>query len=204
VGDFMSDHYYSRRPQSKSKPMTWEFQLLGKTYTFKTDVGVFSKNEVDFGTRLLIENFKEPSINGDFLDLGCGYGPIGIALADKFRNRNMIMVDVNERAITLAEHNLKYNTIKNAEVFYSDGFSNLKNHHFAAIITNPPIRAGKKVIYQMFEDSRLKLLKGGELWLVIQKKQGAPSAKKKLEELFDSVETVARGKGYYVFCAHNS
>lgn len=200
----MSDHYYSRSPQSKSNPRSWNEQLRGRSYTFTSDVGVFSKHKIDYGTRLLIENFQEPTISGDFLDLGCGYGPIGISLADHFQDRRVIMADINERAIKLAQYNVMYNAIENAEVFQSDGFSNLKNRYFAAILTNPPIRAGKKTVYKMFEESKQALLEEGELWLVIQKKQGAPSAKKKLESLFSRVEVATRKKGYYVLNAINN
>lgn len=197
----MSDHYYSKKPQSKSNPKTQDYQLLGRTYRLTTDTGVFSKNQIDYGTRLLIESFKSPSINGKLLDLGCGYGPLGVAIADHFPERKIVLVDINERAISLAQKNIDQNNIKNAEVILSDGFLQIRNYQFAAILTNPPIRAGKKVVYQMFEDSKDALYKGGELWIVIQKKQGAPSAKNKLEELFQSVDIVTRKKGYYIIRA---
>lgn len=195
------DHYYTKKPQSKSSPKTWTFELSGKTFTFTTDVGVFSKNAVDFGTRLLIEHYKVPQVQGDILDLGCGYGPIGIAIAYKYPERHVKMVDLNERAVNLAEINIRQNNIKNAQVLQSDGFSEIKDHRFASIVTNPPIRAGKSIVYQMFENAKKSLFEGGELWIVIQKKQGAPSAKRKLEELFSIVDVVVRRKGYYVFCA---
>lgn len=200
----MSEHYFSKDPQSKSMPSAWKYTLRGKKYSFTSDIGVFSKNEVDFGTRLLIEQFEAPDISGDILDLGCGYGPIGIALADRHRDRNVIMVDVNERALTLARKNVLENDITNTEIFQSDRFSHLSNHTFAAIVTNPPIRAGKKVVHKMFEESKQALLRHGELWVVIQKKQGAPSAKAKLELLFGSVEVVFRSKGYFILRALNS
>ncbi|MFB4170077.1 class I SAM-dependent methyltransferase [Virgibacillus sp. JSM 102003] len=199
----MSEHYFSENPQSKSSPKKWNYQLRGKIYTFESDYGVFSKNEVDFGSRLLIETFKEPLISGDFLDLGCGYGPIGITLADCYNDRNVILTDINERAIKLAQKNADYNKVGNAEFVQSDRFSNLTNRSFAAILTNPPVRAGKKVVHQMFEDSKNALLRHGQLWVVIQKKQGAPSAKEKLNELFLNVEVVERDKGYFILKATN-
>ena len=99
----MSDHYYSRNPQVDSKPDEWSFTLRGKTFRFKTDAGVFSKREVDFGSRLLIEAFDLPEASGNqpLIDVGCGYGPIGISLASSFSDRTIHMVDVNERAIQL-------------------------------------------------------------------------------------------------------
>lgn len=197
----MSEHYFSQKPQSKSLPKTWNYELRGKNFAFTSDVGVFSKNEVDFGTRLLIESFNPPEIPGDILDLGCGYGPIGMAIANLLPDRQVVMVDVNERALALAESNAAHNHIQNVELIQSDQFTNLANRKFAAILTNPPIRAGKKVVHGMFEGSKSRLRQGGELWVVIQKKQGAPSAIEKLEALFGNCETVTKSKGYYILRA---
>ncbi|PAV27910.1 16S rRNA methyltransferase [Virgibacillus profundi] len=197
----MSEHYFSQNPQSKSSPRKWKYELKGNLYTFASDIGVFSKDEVDFGSRLLIEKFKEPSVAGDFLDLGCGYGPIGIALADHHKERNILMSDVNERALILAQQNAEINDVKNVEITQSDRLTNIENRSIAAIITNPPIRAGKKVVHQMFEESQAALIEHGELWVVIQKKQGAPSAKEKIEYLFGNAEVVARDKGYFILRA---
>lgn len=199
----MAEHYYSQKPQSKSSPKTWNYQLRTRIYTFTSDVGVFSKNEVDFGSRLLIEQFHEPAISGDFLDIGCGYGPIGIVLADHYPKRNVILTDINERAITLTRKNAALNHVENVEFMQSDQFSNLVGRFFAAIVMNPPIRAGKQVVHQLFEGAKDALCDHGELWIVIQKKQGAPSAKAKLEDLFGNVEIVARDKGYFILRAVN-
>lgn len=200
----MADHYFSHNPQSKSSPKKWKYQLRGKDYTFESDYGVFfSRNEIDYGSKLLINRFEEPDAAGDVLDLGCGYGPIGIAVADNFGNRHVVMSDVNERAVALARKNAELNRVDNTEVVLSDQFSNLVGRQFASILTNPPIRAGKRIVHQMLEDSRNALLPQGQLWAVIQKKQGAPSALRKLEDLFKSVEVAARSKGYYVLVAFN-
>ncbi|WP_164218724.1 class I SAM-dependent methyltransferase [Virgibacillus sp. YIM 98842] len=199
----MTEHYFSQQPQSKSSPKKWDFVLKGKKYIFTSDAGVFSKNEVDPGSRLLIEKFYAPETAGDLLDLGCGYGPIGIALAGYYEDRHIVMADVNERALSLAEQNARDNGIKNVEFVKSDRFNSLKEREFASVISNPPIRAGKKVVHQMFEESKKALKNAGELWIVIQKKQGAPSAKKKLEQLFNEVEVVAKHKGYYIIRAIN-
>ncbi|MFD2627735.1 class I SAM-dependent methyltransferase [Oceanobacillus kapialis] len=199
----MSEHYFSQQPHSKRSPKTWNYTLRGKSYTFTSDGGVFSKDDIDFGSRLLIEQFVEPKIDGDFLDMGCGYGPIGIALADQFPDRDVYMADVNERAVELAEKNTKSNRLSNTTVFQSDLFSKVTKKDFAAILTNPPIRAGKKIVHQLFEDAQSALSKGGELWIVIQKKQGAPSAINKLETLFHEVEVVAKDKGYFILRALN-
>lgn len=199
----MSEHYFSQKPQSKSSPKSWKYQLREKEYTFTSDVGVFSKNEVDFGSSLLIEAFNQPPITGDFLDLGCGYGPIGIALADCYQDRNILMADVNERALTLAKQNAVRNQVQNVELIKSDGLASINNRLFAAILTNPPIRAGKQVVYKMFEESKAALAAKGVLWVVIQKKQGAPSAQNKLKDLFGNVEVVTKSKGYFILRSFN-
>lgn len=199
----MSEHYFSHKPQTKSSPKTWNYQLRNHIYTFTSDSNVFSKNQVDFGSHVLIDAFTEPSTPGDFLDLGCGYGPIGIALAGEFTDRHVVMADVNERAAALATKNAEKNNLKNVEVVVSDRLSNLEGRKFAAVLTNPPIRAGKEVVHGMFEDAKDILVEHGELWVVIQKKQGAPSAEKRIEELFGNVEVVIKKKGYSILRAVN-
>ncbi len=203
VGAQMPEHYFSKKPQSKSSPKTWTYRLQDKWYTFTSDTGVFSRHEVDFGSKLLIEQFNAPNIQGDILDLGCGYGPIGIALADRYRGRNVVMSDINERALQLAKENAKQNNIDNVEFISSDRFEHIGNRTFAAIVTNPPIRAGKRIVHSIFEGSKSALCECGELWIVIQKKQGAPSAKKKLKEIFGNVEVIHRHKGYHIMKAVN-
>lgn len=197
----LTDHYFSRQPEVASAPQYWNTELRGIQLRFKTDQGVFSKKEVDFGSRLLIETFEARMMSGPLLDVGCGYGPIGLVLAKMFPDRLIHMVDINERAVELAKVNAESNQIKNVTIYESDRFENVKECHFAAILTNPPIRAGKKIVHQIFENSFQHLGHGGELWVVIQKKQGAPSAKAKLEELFAQVDVVAHKKGYYILRA---
>ncbi|MBL5766539.1 16S rRNA methyltransferase [Heyndrickxia sporothermodurans] len=197
----MMNHYYSRNPETESNPVYWEFRLRGQTFGFKTDQGVFSKKEVDFGSRFLIDVFDMPDITGPILDVGCGYGPIGLAIAKMSVNRTVHMIDVNQRALNLATENAKSNSITNVEIYESDRFENVKETEFAAIVTNPPIRAGKNVVHDILTNSYKHLKAGGELWVVIQKKQGAPSAKAKLEEIFEEVEVVGKNKGYYILKA---
>lgn len=198
----MSDHYYSEQPQSPHALKTLTITLKNHDLTFTTDSGVFSKDRIDFGTRLLIETFSSDKAQGDLLDLGCGYGPIGITLAKDYPNRHITLSDVNERAVMLAKKNASQNKVSNVEVLQSDGFSNLTNKKFAAIITNPPIRAGKKLIYALFAKSIEHLQENGSLWIVIQKKQGAPSAIKYLKSIYSKVEVKARKKGYFIICAY--
>lgn len=198
----MSEHYYSQKPQVESKPRKWQFSLLGHSFTFETDAGVFSKSEVDFGSRVLIESFVMPEIDGIILDIGCGYGPIGLSMAKQYPNRTVYMVDVNERAIQLAKKNAEINGIQNVRILKSDGVSNVEEGlQVAAVLTNPPIRAGKDIVFKIYDDAYDVLKSGGELWVVIQKKQGAPSTVKRLEEIFKSVEIVEKEKGYWIIKA---
>ncbi|MED1467392.1 class I SAM-dependent methyltransferase [Bacillus salipaludis] len=197
----MSEHYYSRTQKVESDPKYWDFTLRNNRFRFKTDNGVFSKREVDFGSRVLIDVFEMPVCEGSILDVGCGYGPIGLSLALSYPERIVHMVDVNERAIELAKENAVLNRIENVEIYESDRLTGVKVSDFAAVLTNPPIRAGKQVVHDIFEQSYECLVSGGELWVVIQKKQGAPSAIEKLKELFSEVETVDKSKGYFVIKA---
>ncbi len=199
----MGDHYYTERPTVESRPFQWTYMLRGHQFLFTVDQGVFSKKEVDFGSRLLIETFMEPDVRGNILDVGCRYGPIGLALAKDFPYRTVHMIDVNERAIELAEKNKQQNGIENAQIYTSNLFDEVEGA-FAAIVTNPPIRAGKAVVHSIFEQSANYLLPGGQLWVVIQKKQGAPSALEKLKTIFDQVDVVEKKKGYFIIRAQKA
>ncbi len=197
----MSDHYYSNKPQTESKPRQWKFTLLGFEFKFETDAGVFSKSEVDFGSRVLIDAFEMPEVEGDVLDVGCGYGPIGLSIAKANPERFVHMLDVNTRALQLAEKNASLNGVQNVRIFESDGLSNVGDVKVAAILTNPPIRAGKETVFRFYDGAFEKLVSGGELWVVIQKKQGAPSSVSHLEEMFSEVDVVEKKKGYWIIRA---
>jgi 16S rRNA (guanine1207-N2)-methyltransferase len=188
----------------ESDPKFWDYTLKNNQFRFKTDNGVFSKREVDFGSRLLIESFEMPNADGLLLDVGCGYGPIGLSIAKSYHDRMIHMIDVNERAIALAKENAELNRIENVKIYESDRLLNVKENTFAAILTNPPIRAGKNTVHDIFEQSFEHLTSQGELWVVIQKKQGAPSAIEKLNNLFNHVETIDKSKGYFVIKAQKS
>lgn len=142
--------------------------------------------------------FEMPEIPGPILDVGCGYGPIGLSLAKAFPERKVIMVDVNQRAIDLAKKNAADNSITNVDIFSSDLLEKVETNDFAAILTNPPIRAGKETVHKLFEDAYNHLAVNGELWIVIQKKQGAPSAIEKLKTMSQEVTVVGKKKGYYI------
>jgi 16S rRNA (guanine1207-N2)-methyltransferase len=195
------EHYYSRTQKVESDPKFWDYTLKNNRFRFKTDNGVFSKKEVDFGSRLLIETFEMPKTDGFILDVGCGYGPIGLSIAKNFKDRTIHMVDINERALMLAKENAELNQVTNTVIYESDRLLNVSESNFAAILTNPPIRAGKKVVHDIFEQAHHHLVSNGELWVVIQKKQGASSAVEKLTEIFSEVEIVEKEKGYFIIKA---
>lgn len=199
----MTEHYYSREPQTESAEVRIEVTLRGLRLSFYTDRGVFSKKGVDFGTRLLIETAKIPN-EAKLADIGCGYGPIGITLAKESAQRKVTMIDINERAVHLAQKNAHLNQVGHVQVIRSDLFQEVAEEGFDYILSNPPIRAGKQTVYRLFTESHASLKSGGELWLVIQKKQGAPSAYKKLKELFGEVEEITKKKGYRIFRAKKS
>lgn len=193
------DHfYYSTHPDVESAPITWEYTLLGHNFVFTSDNGVFSKHRVDYGSRVLLDNFDFTAVpDGKFLDMGTGYGPIGLALAKLQPNRTVDMVDVNEIALALAKQNAAANQISNVQIFASNVYFNIKDS-YAAIVTNPPVRAGKKVVDAMISGALAHLKPAGTLTVVLQKKQGAPSAKKLMTNLFGNCEIVKRDKGYYI------
>lgn len=136
--------YYSKHPDVESQPITWNFVLLGNNLVFTSDNGVFSKHTVDYGSRVLVNNINYDIIpDGKLLDMGTGYGPIGISIAKAFPARQIDMVDVNELALELAKQNAAENRVENVHIFESDIYEAIKDD-YAAIITNPPVRAGKK------------------------------------------------------------
>ena len=195
----MNDHYYTRVPQSESRPEECVYTYRGIPLTFQTDAGVFSKGEVDTGTRLLLEALPE-EMAGEILDLGCGWGVIGISVAKRWPDCRVTMADVNTRALELSRGNAKKNQ---AEVvcLESDGMEGLAGRRVDAVITNPPIRAGKQVIYRMFADAARSLNPGGALYLVIRKQQGAESCLHYLKTLFGTVEKLDRSGGFWVLRA---
>ena len=194
----MADHYYTAQPTSAHEERRLEAELLGEKLVFQTDAGVFSKAGVDAGTRLLLEAL--PELSGRVLDLGCGWGPVGVALGRRQPELQIVMTDINERAAALARENLRLNGVGNAEVVTGDGFASVVGT-FSAVITNPPIRAGKQVIYGLFAEAREHLEPGGCLYIVIRKQQGAPSAIKYLQTIYRDVEIIERGGGYWVLRA---
>jgi len=194
-------HYFTKdNDRLSSHRKTIRFLIHDHLYEMETDIGVFSKAGLDYGTRVLLENIPlEPGL--DVLDLGCGYGPIGIVAAKEFSAR-VTMADINDRAVELARDNAKKCRLE-IPVVQSEGFSGIPGL-FDAILLNPPIRTGKAVIYALFEASKAHLKPNGRLLLVINKNQGAESALSFLRTVFPTVETLAKKSGYYVISCENN
>lgn len=192
----MSNQYFENNPNLKHNIETINYYINGENIKFYTDNGVFSKKGIDFGSSLLLKNL-EISNQKTILDVGCGYGTLGISIAVLHPTTQVMMVDVNERALELVRKNIVLNKVDNATCTESFAYQNVKNK-YDMIVTNPPIRAGKKVVHEIILDSINYLNDDGELWCVIQKKQGSPSAIKKLEETFGNVQVVITDKGYQI------
>jgi len=169
--------------------------ILGQKFVFLTDNGVFSKDGLDFGSRLLLESIPLEEVGGKVLDMGCGYGVFGIVL-NKITSCEVDMVDVNLRAMHLAELNIKENRCIGVNVFESNTYSNI-NSKYSSIVTNPPIRAGKSVVYDIVMNARDYLEENGHLFIVIRKEQGAKSLIVDLEKLY-TVEVLNKKKGFFI------
>ena len=190
-------HYFKDDPNLKSEIREINFLLFNRAFSFSSDAGVFSKNELDEGTKTLLESTIKQNLSGRVLDLGCGIGMVGVVLGVLYPELTVDLIDVNHRALNLASINKERYHLENLNVFYSDGFQQIQTK-YNFVVTNPPIRAGKTVIYSFFDGSYEHLIEGGILLVVIRKSHGAPSAKQKLEELFGNCEIIDRNKGYYV------
>ena len=198
-GENMSDHYYTNKPTTQSKESTWSYTLLGIPFRFTSDAGVFSKSTVDFGSRLLIETVDfQPLPVGNLLDVGCGYGPVGLSFAKNQPDRMVEMIDINERAVHLSKVNAALNKVENVSIHTSNLYTTVEGKEFSLIVSNPPIRAGKKVVHEILTGAYPLLRQGGQLIIVIQKKQGAPSALNKMEETFGNAKVLTKDKGYWI------
>ncbi|UMT81107.1 class I SAM-dependent methyltransferase [Staphylococcus roterodami] len=194
-------HYYDEDPSVSSNEQRIQYQVNQHLIHLITDNGVFSKDRVDYGSDVLIQTFLKthpPGPSKRIADVGCGYGPIGLMIAKVSPHHTITMLDVNHRALALVEKNKKLNDIDNVIAKESDALSAVENESLDFVLTNPPIRAGKETVHRIFEQAFNKLDANGELFVVIQKKQGMPSAKKKMEVLFGNVEVLNKDKGYYI------
>jgi len=194
----LGNQYFENNPDLTSRRMEVSHRYKDVLFVFSTDAGVFSKSEMDVGSALLLDNFSMHQPHARVLDVGCGYGVLGIMIAKTNPASEVLMIDVNERAIALAKENMIRNEVSNAKCFLSDLYQSV-NGDFDIIVSNPPIRAGKAIVHRIFSEGYDRLKPGGFMMIVIRKKQGAPSAERKLFEIFENVETVDRKKGYHIF-----
>ena len=194
-------HYYDSDPQSASKIREISFEIYDHKITLKTDNGVFSKSRVDEGSLAFLKVLLPLNLTGKILDLGCGYGTIGLTIAMFNKDVSVDLADINKRALALCEENAKLLGLsQRVTCLQSDIFENIEGP-YDSIVVNPPIRAGKKVTWAMYEGSLQRLIDGGSLYVVIRKNQGGPSASKYIESLFGNVTLFKKDKGYYVYKA---
>ena len=189
-------HYFTNDINLKHNVDKKNVVINGKEFTFFTDNGVFSKKGLDFGTRTLLESLPE-DLKGDILDFGCGYGPIGIYLKKSY-DCEVDMLDINERSVSLAKKNADLNNAK-VNIFLSDIYGNV-NKKYDYIVTNPPIRVGKQILYKILFDAKDYLKANGKIYLLINKDQGAKSLMKDLANSY-KVSLVNKNKGFFIICA---
>ena len=187
--------YFTNDNSIPSKLVKTRAVVLNNSFIFYTDNGVFSKDGLDFGSRLLLENIPLTEIGESLLDVGCGYGVFGIIL-NKILGVKVTMCDVNRRALHLAEKNIKENKCSDCSVIESSCYQNI-NSKYSTIITNPPIRAGKKLVYEILEGAKDYLLPGGRLFFVVRKEQGAKSIISDMQKIYN-VEVLERKKGFFI------
>lgn len=187
-------HYFTNEDLPSNVRKT-ECFVLGRKFTFLTDNGVFSKDGLDFGSRLLLESIPLEEVGGKILDMGCGYGVFGIVIS-KLTSAHVDMVDVNLRALHLATRNAKENSVSNVSIFESNVYQNVSSK-YSSIVTNPPIRAGKKVVYDIVMNAKNYLEDDGKLFLVIRKEQGAKSLIVDLEKIY-TVDILKKSKGFFI------
>lgn len=200
----MSEHYYTKNPKSKLFVKEFSENILGYFLTFTSGSGVFSIGQLDNGTKLLIESAKVSNEEGfDVLDLGCGYGIVGIALKKRYEKINVVCSDINNRAVNFTIENCKQNKVK-LEALQSDVYENLQDRKFDAILVNLPQNAGKDICFKMIEESVNYLKDNGTLQTVSRHQKGGKSYEKKMIEVFGNCEHLGKGSGYRVYCSHNN
>lgn len=193
-------HYFTNDESIKSNEKIHEVVINSHEFKFISDNGVFSKRGLDFGTRTLLEALPIDRMSGEVLDFGCGYGPIGIYISS-LTNAKVDMLDINKRSVELSKKNALLNKV-DVNVFESNIYSNV-DKKYDYIISNPPIRVGKKILYEILFEAKNHLKENGELWIVINKDQGAKSTAKDLEKLY-KVEIINKNKGFYIiYCRNN-
>lgn len=189
------EHYFTNNKNLKTDINKINAKIKDTTFIFYTDNGVFNKKGLDYGTRFLLENFSFEN-KKSFLDVGCGCGPIGLYIAMNSKNYCVDMIDVNDRAINLTKKSIEENKLTNINVYRSNVYENVKNK-YDAIITNPPIHAGKEIVYSIIKNAKNYLNENGELWIVMRKDQGAKSMIKDMKDIY-LFDVVAKSKGFYI------
>ncbi len=192
------EHYFSEKPGSVPRIKEISYRIKSKDFKFFTSSSVFSRNKIDKGTDLLI-NESKITPKAKILDLGCGYGPVGIVLSRLYTQSEITMSDINERAVSLTKKNLKLNNVR-ATSIQSNLYQNI-SEEFDIILSNPPQSAGKKLCFRIIEDSINHLKKGGTLQLVARHQKGGKDLSKKMEEVFGNVGTLGRKSGYHIYCS---
>ncbi|MCQ2814889.1 MAG: class I SAM-dependent methyltransferase [Bacilli bacterium] len=194
-------HYFDFDDSIASKRRTIKFQIYDQEITLVTDNGVFSKNRVDEGSLAFLQAIIPLHLTGKILDLGCGYGPLGLTIALTSPTAELTLADINQRAVELASFNAQnLNLSKRVTCLQSDIYSKIEGQ-FDSIICNPPVRAGKRVTYAIYEGAHKLLIDGGSLYIVLRKAQGAESASKYIETVFGNVSVLLKKKGYWVIQA---
>ncbi len=195
--------YFSSIAPKEVKYYPYEADILGHKFTLYGTSGTFSKEHLDDGTKYLLETIFQMDLGTRILDMGCGTGPIGLILAASDPSRHVVMADVNDRALALAYENAKtLGVLSQVDIVHSDVYLNV-NSTFSSIISNPPIRAGKKVTYAIYDGAISHLDKDGSLYIVIRRQQGAESVRTHLLTLFKRVEVLRRKKGFWILLATN-
>jgi len=193
-----TDHYFTARPRARSQPKQFTVSVREVELTLSSDSGVFSHGRLDDGTLRLLKKMELPE-TGDFLDLGCGYGVVGLVMAKMRPKAHITMVDINERATKLAAANAQANGISNVEVLTGDAPQVLGDRQYDVILCNPPIRVGKQKLRELIADAAARLRPNGVLWMVIHTRQGAKSHLREIMPMFSKCETVSRKWGYRIF-----
>ncbi len=194
-------HYFDLDPTLASKERNIEFMIDGRVITLVSDNGVFSKDKIDEGSLAFLKVIVPLRLSGNILDLGCGYGPIGLTIAMTSPEARLTLADINTRALALCEKNAELLGLsRRVTVLQSNVYENIEGT-YDSIVVNPPIRAGKVVTYAMYEGAFAHLIDGGSLFIVIRKNQGAPSASKYIESIFGNISLLKRDKGYYIYQA---
>ena len=201
------NHYFSEKPEIKSEKKRIKYTIQNKKFEFITDNGVFSKSKVDFGTDLMLNEFLKKNRGLEvekikILDIGCGYGVVSVILKSFYPEISITLSDVNERALELSEENLKKYGISDYHIIKSSAFEKI-TEKFDVILSNPPIRAGKDIIFKIYSEAYEHLNENGKFYCVIQTKHGAKSTQKKLMEIFGNCDTVTIDGGYRIFLSKN-